>query len=112
MKRAGLQRVNPSDPRLLELLSQGVTPAQLGDLAVELCAGRPEPPGMAYVVATMAGRLRDAGHRADPALQGRGPPRPRRSPSHESFLALTGQLPRPESAEVIDVEPSPARRLG
>src|SRR5690606_1969349 len=36
MREAGIPRVNPSDPRLLQLLAQGVTPQQLGDLATEL----------------------------------------------------------------------------
>jgi uncharacterized protein YdaU (DUF1376 family) len=60
MREAGTQRVNPSDPRLLQLLSQGVTPQQLGDLSAELREARGGPQNMALVVATMAGRLRDA----------------------------------------------------
>ncbi len=60
MRESGAQRVNPSDPRLLQLLSQGVTPRQLGDLAGELREARGAPQNMALVVATMAGRLRDA----------------------------------------------------
>lgn len=60
MRQAGVQRVNPSHPELLQLLSQGVTPRQMADLAEELREGRGAPPGMAYLIATMAGRLRDA----------------------------------------------------
>lgn len=60
LKAAGVQGVNPSHPQLAELLSTGVTPKQLGDLAQELAEARGGAPKFAYVLATMAGRLRDA----------------------------------------------------
>lgn len=60
MREAGVQQVNPSEARLLQLLSQGVTPQQLGDLAAELRERKGHAVGMALVVGTMAGRLRDA----------------------------------------------------
>lgn len=62
---AGVQRVNPSDPRLAALLSQGVTPTQFGDLAAELREAKGEVVGMAYVLATMTGRLREAAAQPD-----------------------------------------------
>lgn len=60
MRDAGVQRVNPGDPRLLALLEQGVTPLQLGETAAELVAGRGADVSMALVVGTVAGRMRDA----------------------------------------------------
>lgn len=60
MRESGAQRVNPSHPLLIELLSQGVTPRQFGDLAAELCEARGAAQNAALVLATMAGRLRDA----------------------------------------------------
>ncbi|HEY0878977.1 MAG TPA: YdaU family protein [Zeimonas sp.] len=59
MREAGVQRVNPSDPKLAQLLSQGVTPQQLGDLARELRESKPDA-HQPYVLAAMVGRLRDA----------------------------------------------------
>jgi len=59
MREAGVQRVNPSDPKLAQLLSQGVTPQQLGDLAAELRETKPDA-HQPYVLAAMQGRLRDA----------------------------------------------------
>lgn len=72
MREAGATGVNPSDPRLLQLLAQQVTPRQLGDLAAEL-RDRGKAPSMAYVVGTMAGRLRDAAEQppAPPGAAGR-----------------------------------------
>ena len=65
MRDAGVQRVNPSDPRLAALLSQGVTPTQFGDLAAELREAKREVVGMAYVLATMTGRLSEAAAQPD-----------------------------------------------
>jgi hypothetical protein len=59
MREAGVQRVNPSDPKLAQLLLQGVTPQQLGDLARELRETKPDA-HQPYVLAAMQGRLRDA----------------------------------------------------
>lgn len=60
MREAGIPRVNPSDPRLLQLLSQGVTPQQLGDLASELVQAGNSPETASYVFKAMERRLRDA----------------------------------------------------
>lgn len=60
LREAGVQRVNPSDPRLLQLLSQGVTPQQLADLATEIREGQGKGKPQAYVLAAMEGRLQEA----------------------------------------------------
>jgi len=60
MREAGIARTNPSDPRLLQLLSQGVTPRQLGDLATELREAGNAPETASYVLKAMEGRLRAA----------------------------------------------------
>lgn len=60
MREAGIPRVNPSDPRLLQLLSQGVTPQQLGDLATELREAGNAPETASYVLKAMEGRLKAA----------------------------------------------------
>ena len=60
LREAGVQRVNPSDPRLAQLLAQGVTPQQLAHLAAEIREAQGVPKPMAYVLAAMEGRLRDA----------------------------------------------------
>lgn len=54
--------VNPSDPDLLDLLAQGVTPEQLGNLAAELFAQHGVKP-MRYVLKAMRGRLEEAAAR-------------------------------------------------
>lgn len=63
MRTAGIGSVNPSDADLLSLLNQGVTPEQLGDLAVELRESRGSGVAFRYVLATMRGRLRDRADR-------------------------------------------------
>lgn len=118
MREAGLQRVNPSDPRLAQLLAQGVTPKQLGDLATEICeaqgAGKPQ----AYVLAAMEGRLRDAAAApvAPPGTAQRvGAPPPAGSAAGygaemDRIAASIRQGRSPaDEAPVIDVE---ARRVG
>lgn len=60
MREAGIARTNPSDPRLLQLLSQGVTPQQLGDLAAELREAGNAPETATYVLRAMEGRLKAA----------------------------------------------------
>lgn len=60
MKTAGVPDVNPSDPELLSLLNQGVTPEQLADLVTELRSAGRSGIRARYVIRTMAGRLRDA----------------------------------------------------
>ncbi len=114
MREAGTQRVNPSDPRLLQLLSQGVTPKQLGDLAAELREARGAPQNMALVVATMAGRLRDAATMPShpPGTAQRIGKRPG-SAFGEEIDRISAAIDRARSGtndpEVIDVE---ARRVG
>ncbi|MCL4822585.1 MAG: hypothetical protein KJZ57_00075 [Anaerolineales bacterium] len=107
MRDAGVRAVNPSDPRLLKILSQGVTPEQLGDLAAELIANGSEPGSAAYVLKAMARRMEEAGKM-------NGKPPARASPSRADRLsatvaALTGRTPQ---AEVIDVTETASVRLG
>ena len=60
LRAAGVATVNGSDPRLLRLLAQGVTPRQLADVATELRERNGRAPAFALVLGTMAGRLSDA----------------------------------------------------
>ena len=111
MKRAGLPKVNPSDPRLLQLLSQGVTPTQLGDLAAELRVGRLSPPPMAYVLATMAGRLADAAAQPEPQRpSGRARDRPRGTAYGDEIDRIAASIRGDaQASETIEVE---ARHVG
>ena len=81
MRAAGVQSVNPSHPKLLALLAAGVTPDEIGEVAREPKA---RGKGMAWVLAVVEGRRRDAaavgslpspppggGARASPAEQRR-----------------------------------------
>ena len=107
MRECGAQRVNPSDPRLLQLLSQGVTPRQLGDLAGELREARGAPQNMALVVATMAGRLRDAAampHHPDGTVQrAAGARAPRESTEEHNRRAIAQFLGDPiDDGRTID----------
>ena len=107
MREAGIHRVNPSDPRLLQLLSQGVTPQQIADLAAEIREGQGAGKPQTYVLAAMEGRLRDAAampqHPPDTAQRAIG----RRQPSRQDRIsatvaALTGR-DRQHEPETIDV---------
>lgn len=57
MRAAGLSQTNPGDPRLLELLRQGATEAELVGLAAE-AAGKGK--GFAWALVTLAARRREA----------------------------------------------------
>jgi uncharacterized protein YdaU (DUF1376 family) len=57
MRQAGLQGVNPGDPRLLALLAQGATVPELAGLAAEAVE---RSKGWAWVLATAQGRRADA----------------------------------------------------
>lgn len=114
MREAGASAVNPSDPRLLQLLSQGVTPQQLGDLVAELREAK-GPPKSAYVLATMEGRLRDAAAMPQhpPGTAQRASERRSGSAYGDEMLRISaaidearGVAPTPET---IDVE---VRRVG
>lgn len=118
LREAGVQRVNPSDPRLTQLLAQGVTPQQLAHLAVEIREAQGVAKPMAYVLAAMEGRLRDAA--AAPAVppgtaQRVGAPPPAGSAAGygaemDRIAASIRQGRSPaDEAPVIDVE---ARRVG
>lgn len=69
LKTAGVFHVNPSNPKLLALLAQGVTAAELTDAAKEaISKGKT---GLAYVLALVEGQRRDAA--AGGTLPGRKP---------------------------------------
>ena len=81
MRDANIQGVNPSHPKLLALLAAGITPDEIGEVAREPKA---RGKGMAWVLAAVEGRRRDAasvgavpspppggGARASPAEQRR-----------------------------------------
>jgi hypothetical protein len=57
MRRAGLQAVNPGDPRLLALLEQGATEAEFTGVAAEAVAGGK---GWAWVLKVVEARRADA----------------------------------------------------
>lgn len=71
MRQAGLAAVNPGDPRLLALLAQGITEAELVGVAVEAVAGGK---GWAWVLHVVAARRREA---AAIAVAPGGPPKQR-----------------------------------
>lgn len=103
MRDAGVQAVNPSDPRLLKILGQGVTPEQLGDLAAELVANGSEPGSAAYVLKAMARRMDEAGKM-------NGKPPARASPSRAERLSATvAALTGRKSQEIVDVETTTVR---
>lgn len=58
MRAKGMADVSPGDPRLLELLKQGATIAELEGVAEDAVGKRK---GFAYALATLAGRRKDAG---------------------------------------------------
>lgn len=123
MREAGATGVNPSDPELLQLLAQGVTPRQLGDLAAELRETRGSAISARYAIRTMIGRLRDAASQpdTDPATAqrtGAGDParaqriRERRGGSafgdeiDRISAAIRKGVSRPDSPMTIDMEAS------
>ena len=57
MKQAGMQAVNPSDPRLLALIEAGATTAEIAGAAAEAVAGQK---GFGWLLAAVEGRRRDA----------------------------------------------------
>ena len=74
MKAAGLQSVNPGDPRLSAMLAQGVTEAEFVGVAIEAVAGGK---GWAWVLHVVAARRAEA---AAIAIAPGGPP-PQRGPA-------------------------------
>jgi len=84
MRQAGLQGVNPSDPRLQALLGRGVTAAELGDLAVEAVA---KGKGWAWVLGAAKGRRDDAAGMAQAAGPGPSPrpPAPSGAKANDDF---------------------------
>lgn len=57
LRKAGIQGVNPSNPKLLALLTAGIPEAEFGDLADEQGA---RGKSLAWILATVEGRRRDA----------------------------------------------------
>lgn len=102
MREAGIPRVNPSDPRLLQLLSQGVTPQQLGDLASELVQAGNSPETATYVLRAMERRLRDAA-----AMPTHPPGTAQRAGERRSGSAFGDEIDRISAA--IDGRTSPAK---
>lgn len=58
LRQAGVQGVNPSNPKLLALLNAGLSEGELADLAAE---PRSKGKGFAWLLAAAEGRRRDAG---------------------------------------------------
>lgn len=105
MRQAGVQQVNPSDPRLLKILEQGVTPEQLGDLASELVANGSAPGSAAYVLKAMTRRMEEAER-----INGQPPARAGPSKRASVIAELTGRNKLTE--EFIDVVTAEVRRIG
>ena len=57
LRKVGIQGVNPSNPKLLALLTAGIPEAEFGDLADEQGA---RGKSLAWILATVEGRRRDA----------------------------------------------------
>jgi uncharacterized protein YdaU (DUF1376 family) len=70
MRKAGLAAMNPLDPRLLALLADGATAEELAMVAAEAAARQC---GWAWVLATAAGRRRDAANGNASGRPGIGP---------------------------------------
>jgi len=106
LREAGVQRVNPSHAQLAELLSRGVTGRQLADLAVELRERKGQPPAMPYVLATMAGRLRDAAASPTQTPPARASPKPRSSTYGDEIDRISASIhgSRAAPTDIIDVE--------
>ncbi len=85
LRKAGIASVNPSHPKLLELLKAGATADELGAIAEEPNAKK----GFAWVLATAEGRRRDAAA-AGTIPQARASPRPQTL--HESRAATIAGL--------------------
>lgn len=80
MKAAGMQSVNPANPKLTALLDAGITLDELSSAAADAVQrGKP----FAYALASAEGRRRDA---ATAPLPPAGTCHsPRRVPAHENF---------------------------
>lgn len=74
MRTAGLEVVNPADPRLRELVKAGVQPEEFAAAATEAVAKGKK---FAYALAVVAGRRTDAVQMAEAAARAGGPPPPR-----------------------------------
>ena len=75
MRSAGLQDVNPSHPKLLALLTAGITQDELVSAAAD-AVGKGKSNGFAYALATAEGRRRDAATTPLPArATGRSAPK-------------------------------------
>jgi hypothetical protein len=59
MRRGGLAQTNPGDPRLAAAIAEGATDAMWQATAAEAC-GHDPPKGVAWVIATVRGRIADA----------------------------------------------------
>lgn len=75
MRKAGLQAVNPGDPRLRTLLEQGVTAEELAGVAAEAVA---KGKAFAWVLAVVQSRRQEA------AAIALAPPAPVTKPSHDA----------------------------
>lgn len=101
MKAAGLQSVNPSDPRLLALLNGDITDDELIAAAADTArVGK----GWGYALATAEGRRRDAAAMAPlPAARpGSSGGAARAARMAEAVPGLT--TPRRAGGEIIDTE--------
>lgn len=71
LRKAGITGVNPSNPKLLALLGAGIPEDEFCDLALE---DKAKGKGMAWILATVEGRRKDAAILAIPASAPEKPP--------------------------------------
>jgi hypothetical protein len=100
MRDVGIDRVNPSDPRLLALLAAGVTATELADTATECVSGG--KPSYAYVLETVRARRAEAASREPVAT---GPPGVRALPS-KTATAYAAMEIRKRAFETSDDDPA------
>ncbi|MGB4061911.1 MAG: hypothetical protein WBK26_17035 [Burkholderiaceae bacterium] len=97
MRTAGLEAVNPSDPRLRELVKAGVQPEEFAAAATEAVAKGKK---FAYALAVVAGRRTDAVQLAEAAARAGGPPPPRGAGALPGDIART-TVPGPKGRDPV-----------
>lgn len=105
MKAAGLQAVNPGDPRLLELIRQGATTAEFEGLAAEAAD---KGKGFAWVLTVLQARRKEAG---EIALSPKADVRSTTVPSAETVEQYQARMAAERAASREGITKPPAAAL-
>ena len=105
MKAAGLQAVNPGDPRLLELIRQGATTAEFEGLAAEAVE---KGKGFAWVLTVLQARRKEAG---EIALTPKADVRSTTVPSAETVEQYQARMAEERAASREGITKPPAAAL-